>query len=136
MKDTSGEALRRGMSPSAPETEPEVVAMSRRQLEAYNAADLDAFCACYHPEVRVLEADGSVRTQGAEAFRARYAGLFADYRDVRAEVDGRLTLGPHVVEHERWTRTHRETGVRSAGEVLVRYTLRDGTIALVEFLLP
>ena len=136
MKDTSGEALRRGMSPSAPEEEPEVVALARRQLEAYNAADLDAFCACYHPDVRVLEADGTVRTQGMDAFRARYAGLFADYRDVRAEVDARLTLGPHVVEHETWMRTHRGTGVRSSGEVLVRYTARDGTIALVAFLVP
>ena len=136
MKDTSGEALRRGMPPSAPEEEPEVVALARRQLAAYNAADLDAFCACYHPVVRVLEADGTVRSEGMEAFRARYAGLFEAYRDVRAEVDARLTLGPHVVEREAWTRTHRGTGERSDGQVLVRYTARDGTIALVEFLTP
>jgi uncharacterized protein (TIGR02246 family) len=116
--------------------ESEVVALSIRQLSAYNAADLDAFCACYHPDVRVLEADGTVRTQGMDAFRARYAGLFSDYRDVRAEVDARLTLGPHVVEHERWERTHRQTGEHTAGEVLVRYTARDGRIALVAFLMP
>lgn len=116
--------------------ESEVVALSIRQLAAYNAADLEAFCACYHPDVRVLEADGTVRTQGMEAFRARYAGLFSEYRDVRAEVDARVTLGPHVVEHERWERTHRQTGAHTAGEVLVRYTARDGRIALAEFLLP
>jgi hypothetical protein len=115
-------------------SEPLVLQLSRAQLQAYNRADLDAFCACYHPEVRVLEADGTVRSQGMEAFRARYAGLFADFEAVYAEVDARLLLGAHVVERERWSRRHRLTGEVSSGEVLVRYTERDGTIAVAEFL--
>ena len=38
--------------------EPRVLALSRRQLDAYNRADLEAFCECYHREVCVLDAAG------------------------------------------------------------------------------
>ncbi|HAC08108.1 MAG TPA: steroid delta-isomerase, partial [Phycisphaerales bacterium] len=31
----------------------EIEALARRQLEAYNASDLDAFCDCYHDRVEV-----------------------------------------------------------------------------------
>ena len=56
---------------------PTVVRLATDQLAAYNAADLDAFCACYHEDVVVLDDDGSESLRGAEAFRARYAPMFA-----------------------------------------------------------
>ena len=114
--------------------DPLVVELSRRQLDAYNRGDLDAFCACYHDAIRVLEPDGTVRIDGMSAFRARYAGLFRDYADVSATVAERMTLGAHVVEREHWSRRERATGTVTSGEVLVRYTERDGAIALAEFL--
>lgn len=113
---------------------PEIVALSIMQLSAYNRADLEAFCACYHEDIAVLEADGSVRLRGMTAFRERYAGLFSRFTEVQAEVDARLHLGTHVVERERWSRRDAQTGEVSAGWVLVRYTLRDGKIGIAEFL--
>lgn len=113
---------------------PRVLDLAVRQLVAYNAADVEAFCACYHPEVRVLDADGGVTIQGMAAFRTRYAALFADHTEVQGHITGRLVLDPHVVEAESWSRRSRATGELSAGEVLVRYTERDGLIAVVEFL--
>ena len=117
-------------------SEPLIVRLSRAQLEAYNRADLDAFCACYAEDVTVLEPDGNVRLRGMADFRERYAGLFRDFVGVEAHVDARLVLGPHVVEHERWSRTEAATGRTTSGEVLVRYTERDGRIAIAEFLAP
>lgn len=111
-----------------------VLQLATRQLTAYNAADLDAFCACYHSDVKVLDVDGAVTVQGMEAFRSRYAGLFRDFEDVHAEVDARVVLGPHVVEHEAWSRRNRATGEVSGGTVLVRYTEREGAIAVAQFL--
>lgn len=108
-------------------------ALATAQLAAYNAADLDAFCACYHPDVTVLGADGDVRIQGLAAFRDRYEGLFRDFVDVRGTVDERLALGPHVVEREAWSRVDRATGVRTAGTVLVRYTEADGLLRWAQF---
>ncbi len=115
-------------------SEPLVVQLAKRQLAAYNTADLDAFCACYHPDVKVLDADGVVTLAGMEHFRARYAGLFRDFEEVHAEVDMRVVLGAHVVEREQWSRRNRATGEVSGGTVLVRYTEREGTIAVAQFL--
>lgn len=114
--------------------EPAVLRLSHAQLAAYNAADVDAFCACYHPDVRVLDADGRATLEGLAAFRERYATMFRENREVHAVVHGRLLLPPHVVEAEAWSRVNVATGEASAGEVLVRYTERDGRIAVVEFL--
>ena len=108
--------------------------LARRQLDAYNRADLEAFCACYHPEVTVIDHRGQPSTVGMEAFRAGYGAMFAANRDVFAEVTERLLLPPHVVERERWARVDRATGVASGGQVLVRYTAQDGLIRWVEFL--
>ena len=49
--------------------------LAQRQLDAYNLSDLDAFCACYHPDVVVLD-DQKETVRGIEAFRARYVSLF------------------------------------------------------------
>lgn len=111
-----------------------VTELAAAQLDAYNRADVDAFCLCHSDDVRVLDETGAATIEGAPAFRARYASLFAEHRDVRAEVLVRLPLGRHCVDHERWSRVHRATGVSTSGEVLVRYTERDGRIAIVELL--
>ncbi len=118
-------------SPTGPAESP--ARMAEAQLEAYNQGDLDAFCACYHPEVRVLAADGSVELDGIAAFRGRYAPLFSR-GGYGATVFGRLFVGGHCVDLEHWWREDPETGARIEGTVLVRYSLRDGRIGVVQFL--
>ena len=44
----------------------------QRQLDAYNAQDLDAFCACFAADCVLAELNGAVTQQGAAAVRARY----------------------------------------------------------------
>jgi hypothetical protein len=105
--------------------------LAAAQLAAYNAKDLDAFCACYSDDVSVLDADGQTTLLGQAAFRARYDGLFGGWQDVGATVDQRLVLEPHVVDDERWWR--RRGDEAASGRVLVRYTARDGKIAVVQF---
>jgi uncharacterized protein (TIGR02246 family) len=123
------------MSPE-PAVTPLVLALSRRQLEAYNRQDLEAFAACFHAEVLVLGEDGTVVHRGIDAFRRAYGAMFDAHREVQASVDQRIVLGEHVVELEHWSRVHAATGARSSGTVIVRYTERDGAIAVVELLRP
>ena len=123
-----------GARPDPVSDEPRVLALSRRQLDAYNRADLEAFCECYHREVCVLDAAGERTLEGIDAFRARYGAMFSSHRDVTATVSERIVLGPHCVERERWSRVARDTGARSEGEVLVRYTEHEGRLRWVEFL--
>jgi len=113
-----------------------VLTLAARQLAAYNAADLKAFVDCFHPEIVVLNADGSVALRGKKAFRAAYAEVFATYTEVHAEVTERLLLGEHLIERESWSRIHRETGERLSGEVLVRWSELGGLLRWVQFLRP
>lgn len=108
--------------------------LARAQLQAYNQADLEAFCACYHPEVRVLDQDGVCTLQGMEDFRARYGAMFERFEQVQASVPHRLSLGTHCVDLEHYSRVERSTQERSGGTVLVRYTERDGLIGTAQFL--
>ena len=108
--------------------------LAASQLEAYNRADLDAFIACYAEDVIVLDEAGGVTMKGRAEVRERYGRLFASFREIRAEVLTRLLVGKHCVDHERWSRVSIETGGRSEGEILVRYTEQAGLIAIVEFL--
>ncbi|CAN5511351.1 hypothetical protein BH09MYX1_BH09MYX1_25630 [soil metagenome] len=114
----------------------DVTDLATRQLEAYNRADLDAFCACFHDEVCVLGEDGAVQRRGIADFRAAYGAMFSEHLAVEASVESRVALSPHVVEHERWSRVRVSDGVRLGGEVLVRYTAEDGKIRWVQFFRP
>ncbi|MDP0490211.1 MAG: nuclear transport factor 2 family protein [Verrucomicrobiota bacterium JB023] len=105
--------------------------LAEKQLTAYNNHDLDAFVACYHEEVVVLDADGKVTAKGHEEFRSRYEGMFAR-GNFGARVEQRLQHGDHCVDLEHWHR-FRE-GEEVNGTVLVRYRLRDGLIGTVQFL--
>jgi hypothetical protein len=91
--------------------EPLIASLSRRQLAAYNAQDIDAFCACFHRDVCVLDPEGNRTLQGHEAFRSRYLAMFTAHTDVFAEVTQRIVLGAHIVEFERWSRVERATTV-------------------------
>lgn len=107
-----------------------IAELATRQLDAYNQADLDAFCDCYHRDVRVLDEDGAEVARGLAAFRARYENLFAS-RAFGASVETRVVVGAHCVDLERWWRSNDDG--RREGEVLVRYRLRDDRIGEVQF---
>ncbi len=78
------------------------VAVVQRQLDAYNAQDLEAFLATYADDVVISSASaGKVLQEGKAAVRKRYADLFAKFPRNRANVVERRTEGDHVVlDHE------------------------------------
>lgn len=76
----------------------------QRQLDAFNDHDLDTFLPLFDDDVVILDlVDGTEVLRGIDAFRDRYAALFRDRPQVRAELAGRLTLGAFVVDRERLT---------------------------------
>ena len=106
--------------------------LAKRQLEAYNASDLEAFVGCYHSDVVVCDGETEV-SRGLEAFRERYRAMFEAW-DFGATVSQRLVLGGHCVDLEDYWRVNPESGERSEGRVLVRYRFRDERIGMVQFL--
>ena len=71
-----------------------------KQLEAYNACNIDGFVATCAKDIMVRDGDGKVICKGAKEVRERYGPLFADNPNQMAIIEQRLTGGPYVIDEE------------------------------------
>ena len=73
-------------------TTPETIV--QRQLEAYNARDLDAFVACFSPDVvmRELQSNEPI-AEKHEGMRSSFAPLFEGCPSLHAEIVQRICKG-------------------------------------------
>ena len=78
--------------------------LAQRQLDAYNAHDVEAFAACYAEDVRGERMPGGeVVAEGRGALRALYGDLFRREPGRRAELLSRMACGRFAVDLERVT---------------------------------
>lgn len=66
-------------------TKQEMETLVQSQLDAYNRRDLEAFCACYHPEVKV-------NCSGLDQFRISYREFFDESPELYCELRSRVVL--------------------------------------------
>lgn len=104
------------------------VSVVQRQLDAYNAQNIDAFCACFAADCILSELNGAVTQRGAAEIRQRYQSLFASFPENRADLVSRAVIGNVVIDHEDITRSPSER-INAAAI----YTVKDGLIARVDF---
>jgi len=103
----------------------------QRQLEAYNARDLDAFAATYSDDVRLYRMPApqpsvSGKAQLRDVYRQRFASP-----NLHADVVTRIVLGNKVIDHER------VVGIREqAVEALAVYEVEGELITTVWFFYP
>ena len=104
----------------------------QRQVDAYNARDLDRFLSCYAETIAVYrmpssEASISGKSQLAEFYSTQRFNL----PRLRAEIVNRMALGNKVIDHERvW-------GIRPAPiEIAAVYEVVGELIARVWFFSP
>ena len=110
-----------------PQEQPEAVV--QRQLEAYNAHDIDAFLATYSRDVELFTLGGERQSQGLEAMRARYGKMFKDVPQLHCDISRRIVQGNIVIDHEHLT------GLPGGGTVdaIAIYEVRRGKIRRVWF---
>lgn len=79
----------------------ETARLAQAQLDAYNAHDIDAFCACFAEDIeaRTLPAD-TLLFRGREGLRARYAPYFAQQRPQARLTVPRQVLGAMAIDNE------------------------------------
>ena len=101
----------------------------QRQVEAYNARDLERFAATYSEDVklyRMPQPEPSIA--GQRALREFYAKERFNRPQLHAEILNRMVLGNRVVDHERIT------GVRDQPfEAAAIYEVSGGLIRSVWF---
>ncbi|MBS0660742.1 MAG: amidohydrolase family protein [Verrucomicrobia bacterium] len=101
----------------------------QRQLNAYNARDLDAFLACYGEDVRIFTYPDRLDSTGLDAMRKTYGNMFKQLPKLHAEVTSRVVAGELVVDQERVTGL--PNGVVLEGAAI--YEVRNGLIRTVRF---
>ncbi len=102
------------------------------QLKAYNARNIDAFMACWHPEAEIYAHPDEILAHGHAQIRARHALRFEE-PNLYAELLSRVALGDtQVVDRESVTRTMEGRKVQL--DVVAIYDVRDGLIRRAWFL--
>jgi hypothetical protein len=98
----------------------------QRQLDAYNARDVEALLAIYADDAQLFEHPDALIASGSAALRERFAARFQE-PNLHATLLSRIIMGPVVVDHEQVRRTFPE----GAGtiELIMTYEVRDGRIA-------
>jgi hypothetical protein len=104
----------------------------QRQLDAYNAKDIDAWLATYAPEAEQYELHGACLARGHAEIRARTLARFAE-PDLHAALLTRTVMGTVVVDHERVTRNFPEG--KGTVDMLCIYEVRGACIARATFAL-
>ncbi|MBQ0937369.1 nuclear transport factor 2 family protein [Ideonella paludis] len=105
-------------------------AVVQRQLDAYNAKDLDAWLATYAPEARQYEHPATLLAMGRDEIRARTEPRFAE-PNLHAKLLQRSVAANVVIDHEVVTRTFPE-GPGSI-ELVCIYVVEDGLIQTASF---
>lgn len=104
----------------------------QRQLEAYNARDVEALLATYAPDAEQHELHGGQLAFGHAEMRPRFLTRFAE-PDLLAQLLSRTVMGAIVVDHERIVRNFAEG--RGTLEMLCIYEVREGLIRKASFAL-
>jgi hypothetical protein len=110
-------------------TTPESVV--QRQLDAYNARDIDALMATYSDDAQQFEYPATLLTAGAAQVRERTAIRFRE-SNLHARLVRRIVMGQVVIDHEEVTRTFPEGTGRI--EMVAIYEVRDGKIVTARFI--
>lgn len=105
---------------------PDPVTVVQRQLDAYNARDLDAFLSTFADDAQGFELGGATPTMnGKAAIRTRYAELFARSPALNSALVNRIAFARAVIDHERITGRN---GSPETYEMIAIYEVEEGLI--------
>jgi hypothetical protein len=77
-------------------------ALIQKQVDAYNAHDLDAFAACYAEAIEFRTMDGKVNPEkGVAALKKGYEDIFKRFPKVKVKILKRICQGAFVMDQEQ-----------------------------------
>ncbi|MBD2701342.1 amidohydrolase family protein [Spirosoma sp. BT702] len=102
--------------------------LAQRQLNAYNARNLEAFLEPYAEDVEIYNLPYELRSKGKEAMRKNYAFL-ANTPALHCELVNRIVMNNTVIDHERVTFAADKAPVQA----VAIYKIENGKIKQVYF---
>jgi hypothetical protein len=105
-------------------------ALIQRQLDAYNAKDIDAWLGTYAPDAKQFSLHGACVAEGHAQMRQRIAVRFTE-PDLHARLLSRVVMANIVVDHELVTRNFPQG--KGEMEMLCIYEIEQGLIQKASF---
>lgn len=105
----------------------------QRQVNAYNARNMEAFLATYSDNIEVYNYPNRLTMKGKEVMRKGYGGMFKNLTKLHCKIVNRITLGNKVIDSENvigfpgWEKN-------GPARVVAVYTVKDGLIQKVTFI--
>jgi hypothetical protein len=112
-------------------SETEAASVVQRQLDAYNARDVEGILGTYAPDAQQLEHPTKLLANGTAQLRERFVARFKE-PNLHAELLHRAVLGNVVIDHEKVTRTFPEGPGQI--ELVAIYEVAQGKIARAWFI--
>jgi hypothetical protein len=97
----------------------------QRQLEAFNARDIEALLACYAENAEMFEHPSTLLARGRPALRERFLARFQE-PNLHAALLSRTVMGRTVIDHEEVSRSFPEGP--GTIQLLMIYEVQDGLI--------
>ncbi|MBL7723927.1 MAG: amidohydrolase family protein [Chitinophagaceae bacterium] len=103
-------------------------AIVQRQLNAYNARDIDAFMDTYSDDVELYNFPNTLTEKGKVAMRKGYEGFFKNVTNLYCEIEKRIVIGNKIIDHEKV-----RAGTQTLRAVAI-YEVENGKIKKVTFI--
>lgn len=103
--------------------------LAQRQLNAYNAHDIEAFLEPYADDVELYDLPEKLISKGKDAMRQGYGKFFDRTPALHCELVNRMVVGNTVVDHERVT----VAADKAPKEAVAIYKIENGKIKKVYF---
>lgn len=103
--------------------------LAQRQLNAYNAHDIEAFLEPYADDIELYDLPNKLISKGKDAMRQDYGKIFTNAPALHCELVNRMVVGNTVVDHERVT----VVADKAPTEAVAIYKIENGKIKKVYF---
>lgn len=103
------------------------VQVVQRQLERYNARDLEGFLATYSEDIELYNFPDIQISTGRDALRKNYSSFFDETPDLHCEIKNRITIGNKVIDEEYITMNGQHFSA------IAIYEVNNGEITKVTF---
>jgi imidazolonepropionase-like amidohydrolase len=99
----------------------------QRQVNAYNARNIDAFLSTYSDNIELYNFPDSLIGKGKEKMKEVYGGMFKNLTYLHCEIVNRIQLSHTIIDHERVKFNDRIVNA------IAIYDVKDGKIVRVTF---
>ncbi|MFD2098235.1 nuclear transport factor 2 family protein [Flagellimonas iocasae] len=108
------------------EESPKVIV--QKQLDAYNARDIDAFMDTYADNIKLFDFPNKLFIDGKVKMRERYSAYFKNTPDLHCDIKNRIVIGNKVIDEEYVT----NNGTKISAVAI--YEVENGKIVKVTFI--